>query len=169
MLQRGQRIGMIKLGSTTELYIPKENVEQVTVQEGQSVKGAVTVLAQILSRDTVTDATHDAKEATEENLAADEEVVLKPKEAVPGGQDSTSPRDGANEVDENAAADASMKKTEDGENSKPASANKPEEEKQPADQAGKENVPAAQADDTSASKSEDDVQPSLFPDAAEDK
>ncbi|WP_200761130.1 phosphatidylserine decarboxylase [Poriferisphaera corsica] len=51
VIQRGQRIGMIKLGSTTELYIPKSLLEKVTVEEGQSVKGGLTVLAQVKAQD----------------------------------------------------------------------------------------------------------------------
>lgn len=46
-VQRGQRIGIIKLGSTTELYIPNELKPQVQVSVGQKVKGGETVLAHI--------------------------------------------------------------------------------------------------------------------------
>lgn len=44
-LSRGQRIGMIKFGSRTELYIPKWLEPQVRVQVGQKVCGARDVLA----------------------------------------------------------------------------------------------------------------------------
>ena len=45
MLQRGQRIGMIKFGSRTELSIPKWLGPRVKVEIGQSVRGAVDVIA----------------------------------------------------------------------------------------------------------------------------
>ncbi|WP_432800322.1 phosphatidylserine decarboxylase [Poriferisphaera sp. WC338] len=69
VLQRGQRIGMIKLGSTSEVYIPKDMVEQIVVQEGQSVKGAISVIAQVSSRDTTTTdaATQDQSEPSTDN------------------------------------------------------------------------------------------------------
>jgi phosphatidylserine decarboxylase len=46
-LQRSQRIGMIKLGSTTELYLPASMSPQVQVREGQKVKGGWSVLAHV--------------------------------------------------------------------------------------------------------------------------
>ena len=45
IVQRGQRIGMIKLGSTTELYLPEEATEQVVVLVGEKVKGGLSVVA----------------------------------------------------------------------------------------------------------------------------
>ena len=47
ILQRGERLGMIKFGSTTELYIPQSARPRVTVQKGQKVFGGQTVLAQL--------------------------------------------------------------------------------------------------------------------------
>lgn len=47
VLQRGQRIGLIKLGSTVELYISQQLAPQLRVQEGQKVTGGVTVIAQV--------------------------------------------------------------------------------------------------------------------------
>jgi len=47
VLQRGQRIGLIKLGSTVELYIAKEMAPRLQVKQGQKVTGSVTVIAQI--------------------------------------------------------------------------------------------------------------------------
>lgn len=44
-VQRGQRYGMIKFGSRTELYIPKRLLPEVKVQVGQKVRGAADVLA----------------------------------------------------------------------------------------------------------------------------
>ena len=49
VLQRGQRYGMIKFGSTTELYLPKDHTPQVLVEQGQRVFGGLTVLAHVTS------------------------------------------------------------------------------------------------------------------------
>jgi phosphatidylserine decarboxylase len=51
ILQRGQRIGMIKLGSTTEVYIPHELSPRVVVEVGQKVKGGLTVVAHVTLRE----------------------------------------------------------------------------------------------------------------------
>jgi phosphatidylserine decarboxylase len=45
VVERGQRIGMIKFGSRTELTLPKWLDPQVKVQIGQSVRGAADVIA----------------------------------------------------------------------------------------------------------------------------
>jgi phosphatidylserine decarboxylase len=42
---RGQRIGMIKFGSRTELYIPKSLEPQIKVSVGQTVQGAADIIA----------------------------------------------------------------------------------------------------------------------------
>jgi len=47
IFQRGQRFGMIKFGSTTELYVPKDAHPQVMVHERQYVYGGSTVLVRI--------------------------------------------------------------------------------------------------------------------------
>jgi phosphatidylserine decarboxylase len=44
LLRRGQRIGMIKFGSRTELTVPKSLDPQVQVEVGQSVRGAAEVI-----------------------------------------------------------------------------------------------------------------------------
>lgn len=44
-LQRGQRYGLIKFGSTTEVYLPHPDRVQVQVRQGQYVWGGETVLA----------------------------------------------------------------------------------------------------------------------------
>src|SRR5690606_10702986 len=44
-VQRGDRIGMIKFGSRTELYIPKWLEPQIKVEIGQKVRGAADVIA----------------------------------------------------------------------------------------------------------------------------
>jgi len=46
-LQRGQRFGIIKLGSTTELYLPKAHQPQVVVNVGERVYAGTTVLANV--------------------------------------------------------------------------------------------------------------------------
>lgn len=51
VLQRGQRIGLIKLGSTTELYIAHDLSPQVRVRQGQKVVGGMTVLAQVTPKE----------------------------------------------------------------------------------------------------------------------
>jgi len=55
VVQRGQRIGMIKLGSTTELYLPADLQPKVAVQQGQKVYAGLTVLASVTSKDLVED------------------------------------------------------------------------------------------------------------------
>ncbi len=47
LLASGQRYGMIKFGSTTELYVPQSLSPQVQVQKGQRVWGGRTVLATV--------------------------------------------------------------------------------------------------------------------------
>jgi len=51
VLQRGQRIGLIKLGSTVELYIPHDMVPRLQVQLNQRVTGGLTVIAQITPKE----------------------------------------------------------------------------------------------------------------------
>jgi phosphatidylserine decarboxylase len=43
-LRRGERMGMIKFGSRTELYVPAGQAVRVEVEVGQTVKGALTIL-----------------------------------------------------------------------------------------------------------------------------
>jgi phosphatidylserine decarboxylase len=45
VLTRGQRIGMIKFGSRTELYIPASLKPQIKVAIGQTVRGAADIIA----------------------------------------------------------------------------------------------------------------------------
>jgi phosphatidylserine decarboxylase len=47
VLQRGQRIGMIKFGSRTELYIAAKLKPRIIVQIGQTVRGAADVIAMV--------------------------------------------------------------------------------------------------------------------------
>lgn len=51
VIQRGQRIGLIKLGSTTELYIPRELSPKLQVKVGQRVTGGVTIIGQITPKE----------------------------------------------------------------------------------------------------------------------
>lgn len=44
-VERGQRYGMIKFGSRTELYIPKRLAPEIQVQLGQKVRGGKDILA----------------------------------------------------------------------------------------------------------------------------
>ncbi len=44
-VERGQRIGMIKFGSRTELYVPERVLSEVAVKIGDTVKGGETILA----------------------------------------------------------------------------------------------------------------------------
>lgn len=46
-LRRGQRFGMIKFGSTTELILPRPRDVTVLVREGETVKGGLTSLARL--------------------------------------------------------------------------------------------------------------------------
>lgn len=46
-VRRGQRIGMIKFGSRTELYIPKWLAPEVLVKEGDKVRGASNIIARL--------------------------------------------------------------------------------------------------------------------------
>ena len=46
-LQRGQRLGIIKLGSTTELYLPASSSPTLVVEQGQKVHAGTTVLAHV--------------------------------------------------------------------------------------------------------------------------
>lgn len=50
VVQRGQRIGLIKLGSTTELYLPASSQPQVMIQQGQKVYAGTTALAHLSGR-----------------------------------------------------------------------------------------------------------------------
>jgi phosphatidylserine decarboxylase len=63
LVHRGDRIGMIKFGSRTELYIPKWLDPQVKVTVGQTVRGAADVIA------TLNNPIHtDAKEPIDEEF-----------------------------------------------------------------------------------------------------
>ena len=45
VLEKGQRVGMIKFGSRTELYVPSRSLAEVTVKVGDRVKGGETIVA----------------------------------------------------------------------------------------------------------------------------
>ncbi|NUN50409.1 MAG: phosphatidylserine decarboxylase family protein [Candidatus Brocadiae bacterium] len=46
-LKRGERFGMIKFGSRTELYVPKDRLKSVDVRVGQAVYGASTIIGRL--------------------------------------------------------------------------------------------------------------------------
>jgi phosphatidylserine decarboxylase len=50
VLQRGQRIGMMKFGSRTELFIPRWMEPEIKVAIGQKVRGAIDVIALVGAR-----------------------------------------------------------------------------------------------------------------------
>ena len=50
-LKRGEKYGMIKFGSTTELILPRPDDVEVKVSEGDKVKGGLTVLARLKPRE----------------------------------------------------------------------------------------------------------------------
>ncbi|MEX0654041.1 MAG: phosphatidylserine decarboxylase [Phycisphaeraceae bacterium] len=54
VVQRGERIGIIKLGSTTELYLPEALGPEVRVEKGQKVLGGRTVVATTATREAET-------------------------------------------------------------------------------------------------------------------
>jgi phosphatidylserine decarboxylase len=45
--QRGERFGMIKFGSRTEIYIPDQELEELLVKVGEKVKGGTSVIGRI--------------------------------------------------------------------------------------------------------------------------
>jgi phosphatidylserine decarboxylase len=47
VLERGQKFGMIKFGSRTELYIPKDHVKEINIKLKDKVKGGKTVIARV--------------------------------------------------------------------------------------------------------------------------
>ncbi|MEO1236527.1 MAG: phosphatidylserine decarboxylase [Planctomycetota bacterium] len=51
VVQRGQRLGIIKLGSTSEVYLPATLRPEVQVEQGQKVLAGVTVLATVTPKD----------------------------------------------------------------------------------------------------------------------
>jgi phosphatidylserine decarboxylase len=45
VVEKGQKVGMIKFGSRTELYVPSRSLAEVTVKVGDRVKGGETIVA----------------------------------------------------------------------------------------------------------------------------
>ena len=54
LLQRGERLGIFKLGSTTEVWIPESLLPQVRVKQGQKTRGAEDVLAELAGDQVIT-------------------------------------------------------------------------------------------------------------------
>jgi phosphatidylserine decarboxylase len=46
-VKAGDRLGMIKFGSRTDVYVPADVVEKVYVKVGDSVRGGLTILARL--------------------------------------------------------------------------------------------------------------------------
>ena len=46
-LDRGQRLGMIKFGSRVEVFLPRDRVEEVLVEQGQKVKAGLDRVAEL--------------------------------------------------------------------------------------------------------------------------
>lgn len=67
VVQRGQRLGLIKLGSTTELYLPEAHGPVVQVAQGQKVAAGITILATVAPPDT---AERDEDAKTDQNTDA---------------------------------------------------------------------------------------------------
>ena len=76
VIQRGQRIGLIKLGSTTELYILKDLSPRLQIKEGQRVTGGLTVVAQITPKEgaAIIARPEDAPESANDEDADQEDV-----------------------------------------------------------------------------------------------
>ncbi len=70
VLQRGQRYGMIKFGSTTELYLPGYCQPDVVTRQGQKVKAGETILATV--------AAAPAQRPTVDNPPLDQETERPP-------------------------------------------------------------------------------------------
>jgi phosphatidylserine decarboxylase len=65
ILQRGERFGLIKFGSTTEVYLPHPAHVQIAVRQGQGVCGGSTVIANVTSlRDIAEPAHHPSPEVS---------------------------------------------------------------------------------------------------------
>lgn len=85
VIQRGQRIGIIKLGSTTELYIPQRFAPQLNVEQGQYVYAGSTILANInlepINEDEPATVENDpvpTEDATQNTEAQTQETALAP-------------------------------------------------------------------------------------------
>jgi len=67
VVQRGQRLGLIKLGSTTEVYLPESLSPSIRVAQGQKVAAGTTVLATVATRDAASDDSTPAADAPAES------------------------------------------------------------------------------------------------------
>ncbi len=88
VVQRGQRLGLIKLGSTTELYLPEDQGPVLQVAQGQKVAAGITILATTAPRDTaehdqVAKATQHSDDTTTDggDDDADQEAAAQPNTA----------------------------------------------------------------------------------------
>lgn len=85
VVQRGERIGIIKLGSTTEVYLPHQLSPQVSVEVGQKVKGGLTVVATLSSRDSA------PAEPANEEPPTKEPPIDTPSEPMPESASTAEP------------------------------------------------------------------------------
>lgn len=81
-VQRGQRIGIIKLGSAVEMYLPQSLHPQVTVAVGAKVYGGRSVLARITSPESVTPSAPEQTGAQADAEPVDLPATPCAKEAV---------------------------------------------------------------------------------------
>jgi len=79
ILQRGQRYGMIKFGSTTEVYLPDRVKPHVAVQQGQRVAGGITVIANVSPIDHIVE---EAEHVVDEPLPRTKQPVAQVTEEV---------------------------------------------------------------------------------------
>ncbi len=91
VVQRGQRIGMIKLGSTTELYLPAEQQPQVAIGQGQKVYAGLTVLASVSSKDQPVSQSEPADSTGTEHNSSDDDanVDAEPEKSSPSPDPAT--------------------------------------------------------------------------------
>jgi phosphatidylserine decarboxylase len=84
-LTRGQRIGMIKFGSRTELYLPMWLAPRIDVHIGQSVRGAADVIATVTATEFAESAGHSPSSPSpctrgEGSAASAEQAAAPPPE-----------------------------------------------------------------------------------------
>ena len=82
VVQRGAKLGIIKLGSTVELYLPV-GLDQVLVREGQRVVGAVTPLAVLPAKPAAHDPAAEGSSAPAALIAEEEETAPTEEDFAP--------------------------------------------------------------------------------------
>ncbi|MEX0886110.1 MAG: phosphatidylserine decarboxylase [Phycisphaeraceae bacterium] len=107
VLQRGEKYGIIKLGSTTELYLPRDLVQRVEVQPGQKVKAGLTVVAALASLELKPGENGASPTPAEAPPPAKPENPATPADSDSAGNTATR-RDSDGSLFEAAAEDASV-------------------------------------------------------------